>query len=695
MIKKYFIGVLILGLCTMVQAQSEVRMDFIKAEILRIDMLDAKADGEVDMGDTVLTAMAKHAYISLPDSIDTYIKTAGFKEYDVKIYRDYLFRTLRRISKRNYRRSASFEAFYQQLFKELVAMRKGNLLEVLKSNVPLAVQTCGLYRYEEITDSFLCYASRTEPNAVLAVIDDYADRLYSKHVVETVARYAPQVAKQYLLINHPVMNRLRQSDDTAAKVILKITDDIGKKSNAYVLLDDIVKGNLTIKQADSIGKDSKAFLTRLMEIRKQHEPLAVYSLEKELEVQALKFVRVVNDLHNEKDAAVRFAIVDNLNEEQLYTLIVYSEEEIFTSTFNGIFRRLNARLGNNNGFEFLQDLGANRFRVFIKQCASFGKLDSFLLKMTAEQRNILLVKFAARLDQAENNISEAVEVADAYTSIGDSTKQEVLQQTIAMELQRVTSKKDKRGMAIYGLLSNLCANSSIFQQDWYRNISGKYKMPPIDVMPNKRLFEMNNKSVWHMYFYDDDDGEESFKAFVTIFKDSNWAILDTSKLFVKIISKGGMPVEIYANKPKEEYDGQAFLEEYFVKQKIVPDVLIHRGHSYYAYKTIEKTQSGTKLFILGSCGGYHNLSNIIDRAPEVNIISSKQIGVYAVNNPIVKELGEIVREGKDVNWQELWTKLDDRLQCDPIETYTKWLDYIPPHKNLGAIFIRAYNKLVD
>ena len=692
---KGFIWVVAMWMSAVAQAQTEVRMDFIKAEIQRIDKLDGKLDSAVEIGDTVRTGIARHAYLTLPDSIDSYIKTAGFKEYDVKIYRDYLFRSLRRVTGKNYRRVTHFESFFQFINKELKAMRRGTLLEVLKSNIPLGVQTCGLYRYEEVADTFLCIAGHSEPNEVLAAIDDYADRLYSKHVVVSIARYAPQVAKQYLLINNPVLNRLRQSDDTAVKVLLKITDDIGKKSNAYVLIDDIVKGTLTIRQADSIGRDGKMLLTHLMEIRKQRTFLGMYSLEKELEVQALKFVRVVNDLHNEKDAAVRFGIVDNLNEEQLYTLIVYSEEEIFTSTFNGLFKRFSTRLGNHNGFGFLQDMGANRFRVFIKQCASFGKLDTFLQKMTPEQRTILLVKFAARLDEDDNSVSQAVEVADAYTSMRDSTMREILQQTIAMELQRVAQKKDTKAMAIYGLLSNLCANSSIFQQDWYRNVSGKYKLPPLDIMPIKRLFEMNHKSVWHMYFYDDDDGDESFKAFVQIFRDSNWAILDTSKLFVKIISKGGMPVEIYANKPKEEYDGQAFLEEYFIKEKIVPDVLIHRGHSYYAYKTIEKTQPGTKVFILGSCGGYHNLSNIIDRAPEVNIISSKQIGVYAVNNPILKELGEIVRTNKDVNWQELWTTLDERLQCDPIETYTKWLDYIPPHKNLGAIFIRAYNKLVE
>jgi hypothetical protein len=677
-----------------VAAQQAARMDFIRAEIQRIDKLDGKEDGRIETGDSVTTATARRTYWIMPDSIDTYIRTAGFKEVDVKIYRDYLFRSLRRVNGRNYRRVSAFEPFFTQIMRELVALRKGNLNEVLHSNIPLAIKTCGLYRYESLADTFLCEAARQYPDEVLKNIDEYSDRIYAQHVVDFTAKYAPQVAKKYFLVNEPVINIMRRSGDTAIKVILKITDDIGKKSNAYVLLDDIMKGKLSIAQADSIGKDGKALLTALMEIRKQKDPLAAYSLDKELEVQALKFVRVVNDLHNEKEQP-RFASVEKFTDEQFYTLIVYSEEEIFTSTFNGFFRRFSDKLGKKNGFTFLREMGENRFRTFIKQAASFGKLDSFLNRMTAEQRNMLLIKFAAGLDNDANNTSQAVEVADAYTSIGDPATQQILQQTIAMELKRVTEENNKKGMAIYGLLSNLFVNSDLFKEGWYQNISGKYKLPPLDVLPAAKFFETNGISVWHMYFYDDEDGDESFRAFKATFKDSMWTILDTSKLFIKITSKKGRLIEIYANKPKEEYNGQEFLENYFERKGIVPDVLIHRGHSYYAYKTIDKTQSSTKVFILGSCGGYHNLSNIIDKAPEINIISSKQIGVYAVNNPIVKELADNVRMGKDVNWQELWKKLDMRLKKEHPLTYSKFLDYIPPHKNLGAIFIRAYNGLIE
>lgn len=692
-IKYILIVVCVIGMQTVsAQLHTESRMDFIQADIQRIDKLDGKEDRKVETGDSANDVIAQRAFFMWPDSIDNYIKTAGFKDADKKIYRDYLFRSLRRVYGRNYKRAKYFEALFTHLYKELKGIHDNKLYEVLVQNVPLSLQTIGMYRYEPVADSFLCYAAKQYPDAIFGSISEYSDRPYAQHVVDYTAKYAPHLAKKYFLVDDPILNIMRRSDDTAVKIILKITDGIGKKSNAYVLLDDLAKGKLTIRQADSIGSNNAACLTALMNIRKQKNPLAGYSLEKELEVQALKFVRQVNDLHNENDI-VRFKSVDRFSPDQLYTLIVYSEEEVFTSTFNGLYKRFITKLGKRDGFEFIQSMGENKFRVFIKQCAAYGKLDSFLHTMSTEQRKILLIKFAAGLDRDGNDISQAVEVADAYTSIKDTTIQLILQQTIAMELERVTEANDKKGMAIYGLLSNLFVKSTLFKESWYGNIADKYKLPPIDILPSGKLFKDNGACIWQMYFYDDEDGDVSFRAFLDIFRDPSWTIDDRSKLFVKITSKGGKPVEIFANRPKAEYDGQAYLEHYFDSLNITPDVLIHRGHSYYAYKTIEKTKPGTKIFVLGSCGGYHNLSAIIDKSPEVNIISSKQIGVYAVNNPILKELADNIRKGTDIDWQQLWMRVDARLKHSP--DYGKFLDYIPPHKNLGAIFIRAYTKLVE
>jgi hypothetical protein len=87
---------------------------------------------------------------------------------------------------------------------------------------------------------------------------------------------------------------------------------------------------------------------------------------------------------------------------------------------------------------------------------------------------------------------------------------------------------------------------------------------------------------------------------------------------------------------------------------------------------------------MGSCGGYHLIHDILENAPDAHIIASKQIGKTAINQPFFTLLMEKVRNGNDIDWIPFWQELNKTVKVEGLE------DYIPPHKNLGAIFIKAY-----
>ena len=63
--------------------------------------------------------------------------------------------------------------------------------------------------------------------------------------------------------------------------------------------------------------------------------------------------------------------------------------------------------------------------------------------------------------------------------------------------------------------------------------------------------------------------------------------------------------------------------------------MMHRGYSYHLKYTIQALDYENKIVILGSCGGYQNLSDILIRCPDEHIISTKQVGVFAFNTPII------------------------------------------------------------
>ncbi|MBL7799222.1 MAG: hypothetical protein JNL95_00735 [Chitinophagales bacterium] len=656
----------------------------------RIDKLDGKLDGRLKLADSSRTALANKIYFTTVDSIWRLMLKVDVNEGQRDSIAYYLYYTLTRVRNLNVNALDKDNREITNILHILDGIYKNDLFSALKTNILISIKQVSLYSFRPETEPFLLYAATNYPEEVVENYHQYWDRPYRNKIVERVGKVAPNEMKKYVLEGNPINKIFKESKDPAVQQILKITENLGKRTQAYVLMDPIVRGEMTLASADFTTQKPVTFLKKMIQIRMQKDPIGEFSLEKELEIQSLKFVRNLNELHNEPDSK-RFASIDNFTPEQLYTLIVYSEEEVFTSSFNGLLKRFLTKMGKTNGLTFLKSVGMNRYRTFIKQCASFGKLNEFMATMTVDDQKALLKMFVCGLDDANTSIDQAVEVADTYTGISDETLLTFIRKNIREEYKRSQQTKSREGMAIYGLLTSLFNSGREFNEDWYENISEKYGIPDITMLKNATLFQQNKESVWHMYFYDDEDGGASFKSFMNTFADKNWAVKEEDSLHVVIRSVNGQPVVIYANKPKAEYEGQAYLERILDSAGIQPDVLIHRGHSYYASKTIEKIKPSAKLFVLGSCGGYHNLSGVIQRAPEAHIISSKQIGVQGVNNPMLKRIADAVREGRDVEWAQIWSDLDKQLKGS--ESYIRFVDYIPPHKNVGAVFIRSYMKL--
>ena len=155
-----------------------------------------------------------------------------------------------------------------------------------------------------------------------------------------------------------------------------------------------------------------------------------------------------------------------------------------------------------------------------------------------------------------------------------------------------------------------------------------------------------------------------------------------------------MPVTIYANRPLDELqdldaEAQQNLIAYLEYNDLRPAVTIHRGHSYNVSATISNLMPSSKVVLLGSCGGYQRLSEVLDICPNAHIIASKQIGAGVVNQIMITAIAEQIRQDKDLYWPQLWAQLEKRFVGQSRERFE---DYIPPQKNLGAIFIMAYQK---
>jgi hypothetical protein len=210
-------------------------------------------------------------------------------------------------------------------------------------------------------------------------------------------------------------------------------------------------------------------------------------------------------------------------------------------------------------------------------------------------------------------------------------------------------------------------------------------------MPINLLQDSAKRIVVQQFFYGDKDGANIFQAFLAGFNNGKWKIVQKPE-WVEVTAKTGVAVTIYANKPlNEKLDldakAQLNLNNYLNTNNLMPSIVIHRGHSYHLRSTIEQLSPSAKLIILGGCGGYQNLHDVLQICPSAQIISTKQVGTGVINKGLINEISESLRMAQNLNWPALWSSMALKLGANYKDIFD---DYVPPHRNLGAIFIMAY-----
>lgn len=557
----------------------------------------------------------------------------------------------------------------------------------LKKNIVHALKELPQFLHEDYAEEFLIYAAKQEPDEVFKRFDAYKTKFFATKVLEVAGKASPTSMKRYIYnSSHPISLLLEKSNDTVIKEIMKMPSRVGYQSKAYSLMDAIVKKRLTPSQAENICNSPQCMFKELVAIAKQKDYIGWYSVERDLTDFCLRFLREINDniAFNEMEP---FKIIENFSQEEIYFLMVYGREEVVTGSFNGLYLRLKNKMSGENVVSLLKKVNHNRFRTFISMCGTYGKLDEVLAELTTQQRDTLLVQFVRLSEDGNNN--DGVEIAEAINNVKDRSALLVLHQQIKNEYQKAERDSNNILLAVYGVLASLVDGNAVTENAWFNALSKQIKLPAVSQLPAKNLISEKEKCVEQMYFYNDVDGRESFNNFINTFKVlPPWRIEDRGS-FVIVKSIEGNSVEIYANKPEYETNGQDAINDLLKANGLKPTVVIHRGHSFHTNATLQNVDEHVKLLLVGSCGGFYKLSSAIDNAPEAHIIATKQIGTKNVNDPILLSLNEFIRNGKNIVWKDFWEQMRQKIGTNP-----HFADYVPPHQNLKSLFSRAYFTLL-
>ncbi|MFN8309758.1 MAG: hypothetical protein U0T73_07335 [Chitinophagales bacterium] len=561
--------------------------------------------------------------------------------------------------------------------KKLLRWKK-NLFSTLQ-NLPSLIEDPDL-------KTFLMYAALYEPDEVLKKAEVFKSKFWCKDVLEAAALNAPVSAKRYLTDpRHPVSVILNYSENTSVKNLLNLSNHLGFISRPLVFLDALNREEITLDRAISISSNSSEFLHELMQIAGRKNYLAKYNVDRELNYHALRLVRNINDKMALPESQ-RFASVDTMQAETLYYVMVYGREEVFASTFTGLFQRFKKQALTSPKARDLASFP--HFRSFIALCTNNQKLEDLLTLFSTGEQEALWHAFVADLPAQENPLTEASVVAEVLNNSNNNSVLTSLQRELKYQYARADSLKDQQQIALYGILVSLAREKAVNDRLWFRTIAKKFKLnSPVQLKAEQ--LQNNDVIVERMYFYNDEDGRDSYENFMASFRGkSDWQVEENYN-YSRVSSATGKQIQIYSNKPALEESGDQTISKIFKENNFRPSVIIHRGHSFHTEKTLQRVPESARLVIVGSCGGFYQLNVALRNAPEAQFISTKQIGVKQINDPIILAINEALRQNKTINWKNFWEEMRSKLGGNSL-----FYDYVPPHKNLESLFVRMYYQLL-
>ncbi len=553
------------------------------------------------------------------------------------------------------------------------------------------------------------------PDKILQTVGPYVNEPFADSLITVACRKNPVQLYSYAqAINSPEGKLIHRSGDATVKAVA----DLSQTPNAllyFPFLDDILKGRQTIADIrkyvgdGELGYDSVGYYKLLVKTAISYykrtvaldTPIAMYDVNGLMDMLQRKslqhFVTPINELHEQNNPAIRFKPVEPLGPQDLYYVIVMSEADIYTSSYKYCFEKMLERMGKTpRADSLLVSVYFDHFKKFIKMAASYNKLDTFLKTMPKEASDALMKAFVNRLEDSRTN-EEAVDVADSYASVlGNKQLTGFLINEINRNITRCRETGNDNGTLIYELLKNICLSAT----DTTIDLTKLYGIPPVYSIDYKALTDDSGRVVEQVFFYGDKDGLTFYPPFVRSFSPAQWKKVET-KEWVEFRSIKGKPVFVFANKPldndtNQDSVAQAHLGDHLIERNMAPSIIIHRGHSYHLPYTIKQLLPSEKLVILGSCGGYKNLNQVLETCPEAHIVSTKQIGTGDINTPLISAINAKMLAGKKIEWVATWDSLTKQFMRDPNKVLReKWLDYVPPHKNLGALFIKAYARKME
>lgn len=507
-------------------------------------------------------------------------------------------------------------------------------------------------------------------------------------------------------LSQPLTEKLRAGERVEVRSLAEIAtrDGIDQPTRARVavLHRQIALGALSLEQAANLARDTSRYFGALVDLRLTAKDSEARSLDRILERQALILCRAYQEGRGAEN-------LHAFSARDLFLMLAYGRAEHDDTFFAQIFDRILApKLRGGILLRLLDETGNLGLRAFVTTSLYFSRFEQFLALAGPEASKAEVVKRVVRgIESTERPLEEAVIAAEIVEGTNNQARLGMMGDFVLEEYDRVRRMGDAQGMAIYGTLVGRVAQKLQRPGARLAEVGGLYRpyFREVRALDVSALFDESGLCVQRHFFYNDQDGVESFESFLATHRSSpRWTIENHSD-WVHLKAKGarGRRIEIFANVPVDLLDRrnaklqarisarQAAVSRILHERGLTPVVFVHRGHAYHVDSTIDYLTSSAQFVFLGSCRGLGKVHAVMETAPAAHVIVSRNTGTLSVNDPLLKDFNDRLLDGTEaLDWAEFWQAQSSRLR-----DRGGFADYIAPHRNPASIFLRAYYSAVQ
>ncbi len=522
-----------------------------------------------------------------------------------------------------------------------------------------------------LVDSLIFISGNTQPELLINFASQTRDEILAKAIrehkspiIQTLLMIGKEKDQQTYL---PFVVQLSEKKLTLADI-----DKTRMLPNQYyqLLVDAEIENNNKI---------------RANEVAVYAEPIKRY-----VKRYAIKFYTdIINSLHDEPNESKRYFVLDELRPQDIYYIITNGENDLYTSSYLYIYKKLMSKFPKNGYDSLFRLVNYDQYKKFILMAGRYNTLSAFMKQMSVDSTISIVKRMMGDLElNVLNGLEETINVAESFPGIvNDEYLTTLTTGEIRSNYSRCKKIANPYGMKVYSVLED------IFTAVKNNDAKSIDKLNPV----LRAYFKVSNTALYNnkgsisqlVLFYGDEDGKSSYSSFMSNFSDGSKWTIEKSKLWITIKSKKNYPVSIYANIPvteeaEEDIKAQKALIAFLTGQGIEPQILIHRGHSYHLAYSLNYVTPSVQLAILGSCGGYTEIFELLKKSPDAQVISTKQVGSRLVNEPLLKLINEQLLNQKDLDWAAIWKQLDTQLKGNK-QAYDYFQEYVPPYKNISLL----------